>query len=148
MAKKKRFIFLSDAFYAAYPSAQYPEMEQKHNRPYIQIYVVIDGIQYAVPLRSDIHHPHVFWTDKANHCGVDFSKAVVITDDSYIDLNTDPRIRQNEFNALRGKDYKIKVKPEKYIEDYKKAKLDLSNLRNQQLVKYSTLQYFEKEIGL
>ena len=36
----------------------------------------------------------------------------------------------------------------KYIENYKKAKLDLENQRNQQLVKYSTLQYFEKEIGL
>lgn len=37
---------------------------------------------------------------------------------------------------------------EKYIADYKKAKKDLSKPINQMLVKYSTLQYFEKEIGL
>ena len=36
----------------------------------------------------------------------------------------------------------------KYIADYKKAKKDLSKPINQTLVKYSTLQYFEKEIGL
>ena len=72
MAKKKRFIFLSDAFYRAYPSSQYPEMEQKQNRPYIQVCVEIDGVQYAIPLRSEINHPHVLWTDKANHCGVMF----------------------------------------------------------------------------
>lgn len=117
MAKKKRCVFLSDKFYNTYPSAQYPEMEQKQNRPYIQVYVEIGGVQYAIPLRSDIHHPHVLWTDKANHCGVDFSKAVVIKDETY-------------------------------IESYKKAKKDLSKPVNQNLVKYSTLQYFEEEIGL
>lgn len=34
MAKMKRFVFLSNDFYTAYPAAQYPEIEQKHNRPY------------------------------------------------------------------------------------------------------------------
>lgn len=148
MAKKKRFVFLTDEFYKAYPSELYPEIEQKHNRPYVQVYVKINGVQYAIPLRSDIHHPHVLWTDKQNHCGVDFSKAVVITDDKYIDMLTEPHIRENEFNALRGKDYKIKVKMGKYIEEYKKAKQDLNKKHYQNLVKYSTLQYFEKEIGI
>lgn len=148
MAKKKRFVFLSQKFYNTYPTSQYPEMEQKQNRPYIQVCVEIDGVQYAIPLRSDIHHPHVLWTDKKNHCGVDFSKAVVIQDDSYIDLSVEPYLRQNEFDALRGKDFKIKSKMERYIADYKKAKKDLSKPINQMLVKYSTLQYFEKEIGL
>ena len=42
MSEKRRFIFLSNEFYAAYPSTKYPEIEQKHNRPYIQIsYVCI-----------------------------------------------------------------------------------------------------------
>ena len=148
MAKKKRFVFLSKKFYNTYPTSQYPEIEQKENRPYIQVCVEIDGVQYAIPLRSDIHHPHVFWTDKANNCGVDFSKAVVIKEADYIDSLKEPHLRQNEFDALRGKDYKIKTKMAKYIADYKKAKQDLSKPINQTLVKYSTLQYFEKEIGL
>ena len=148
MAKKKRFVFLSKKFYNTYPTSQYPEIEQKENRPYIQVCVEIDGVQYAIPLRSDIHHPHVFWTDKANNCGVDFSKAVVIKEADYIDSVKEPHLRQNEFDALRGKDYKIKTKMAKYIADYNKAKLDLSKPINQTLVKFSTLQYFEKEIGL
>lgn len=148
MAKKKRFVFLTDEFYNAYPAAVYPEIEQKKYRPYIQVCVEIAGIQYAIPLRSDIHHSHVLWTDKENNCGVDFSKAVVISKDSYIDGNLEPHLRQKEFDALRGKDYKIKIKMEKYIEEYKKAKRDLSKPINQMLVRYSTLQYFEKEIGI
>ncbi len=148
MAKKKRFVFLSNEFYDEYPVEKYPEIEQKHNRPYIQVYVEIDGIQFAIPLRSDIHHPHVFWTDKANRCGVDFSKAVVITKTSYIDAISEPHLRQKEFDALRGKDYKIKEKMEKFIKKYKKAKKELNNPANQSLLKYSSLQYFEKEIGI
>lgn len=35
MAKKKRFVFLSKKFYNTYPTSQYPEIEQKENRPYI-----------------------------------------------------------------------------------------------------------------
>ena len=148
MSEKRRFIFLSNEFYAAYPSTKYPEIEQKHNRPYIQVYVVIDNIQYAIPLRSDIHHPYVLWTDKTHHCGVDFSKAVVITEERYIDIVNTPYIRPNEFEALRGRDFRIKTKMEKYITEYKKARQDMSKARNKQLVRYSTLQYFEKEMGI
>ena len=148
MAKKKRFIFLSDEFYLNYQNTKYPEIEKKKNRPYVQICIEIDGVQYAVPLRSDIHHPHVFWTDKANHCGVDFSKAVVISDEKYIDLVNDPHLRQNEFNALRGKDYKISQKMEKYIEKYKEARKDQSKPINKILCQYSTLQYFEEYLNL
>lgn len=148
MVKKRRFIFLSNDFYDDYPSTKYPEIEQKINRPYIQVYVEIDGVQYAIPLRSEINHPYVLWTDKENHCGIDFSKAVVISEERYIDMDKKPYLRQNEFDSLRGKDYKIKMKMQKYIEKYKKAKQNLSKPINQKLVKYSTLQYFEKEIGI
>ena len=144
MAKEKRFIFLSDDFYQAYPSAQYPEMEQKKTRPYIQVIVEINEVKFAIPLRSDIHHPHVFWTDKENHCGVDYSKAVVISDDIFVDREREPHLRQNEFDALRGKDFKIKQKMEKYIKRYKQAKENPQDPINGTLLKYSTLQYFEE----
>lgn len=144
MAKEKRFIFLSEDFYQRYPSVQYPEIEQKQTRPYIQVYVEINGIKFAIPLRSDIHHPHVLWTDKPNHCGVDFSKAVVIADDRYIDKMREPHLRQNEFDALRGKDFKIKQKMQKYIDKYKQAKLNPEKPVNKLLLEYSTLQYFEE----
>lgn len=143
---KKRFVFLTEEFYKDYPNEKYPEIEQKVKRPYIQIYVEIDGVQFAVPLRSDIRHPHVLWTDKLNHCGVDFSKAVVIKEEKYIDLVRDPFIRPNEFDALRGKDFRIKELMIKYIEKYKKAKTDLSKPINKILCECSTLQYFEEYI--
>ena len=139
-----KFIFLSNEFYKKYDIEKYKEIEHKPDRPYIQVCVLIDGVQYAIPLRSHIKHKHVLWTDKEHGCGLDFSKAVVIEDERDIDNLRKPHIRDNEFAALRGKEFIVETKMRKYSEKYKKAKLDLSKDRNKNLCQYSTLQYFER----
>lgn len=139
------FSFLTDDFYNDYTSCT--EIEKKKTRPYIRIAIEVDGVLFGIPMRSNINHPNVLWTDKANRCGVDFSKAVVITDPNrYIDTTTKPYIRPNEFKALKGKEYIIQEKMRGYIAKYKAAKQDLSIPRNRHLVQYSTLQYFEDYI--
>lgn len=136
------FIFLSQSFYDNYRNC--PEIEQKTDRPYIRVCVNVNGVLFAVPLRSNINHPHVLWTDKENRCGVDFSKAVVLSEKAYIDTSRQPHIRQNEFDALRGKEHIIKQRLAQYIRTYKKAKQRLDVPRNKMLCSYSTLQYFEQ----
>ena len=143
MARIQRFVFLSDKFYTEHPQSLFPEIEHKTTRPYIQVLTLIDGVQYAIPLRSNINHPHVFWTDKENHCGVDYSKAVVISDEEYIDADKKPFIRQNEFDALRGKDYRIQMGMRKYIARYMKAKQNPDDAMNSSILEKSTLQYYE-----
>lgn len=139
-----KFAFLSDAFYEAYPASRYPEIEQKRNRPYVVVFVQVGGNMFAVPMRSHIRHPHAFLTDKENHCGVDYTKAVVVTDEEhYIDSVKQPHIRPNEFDALRGKEYRIQCGLQKYIEKYKKAKNSEKEV-DKILVRCSTLQYFEE----
>ena len=64
------------------------------------------------------------------------------------ELNIEPHLWQKEFDALRGKDYKTKCKMQKYIKKYKETKRDLSKPVNQRLVQYSTLQYFEGDLGI
>jgi protein AbiQ len=94
-------MFLSADFYRDY--AHCAELEIKTDRPYAQVRVDLSGVLFAVPLRSAIKHRHVLWTDRANRCGLDFSKAAVVTNSNYIDATRTPYIRQNEFDALRGK---------------------------------------------
>ena len=115
----------------------------KPTRPYIRVYVEINGIHFAIPMRSHIQHPYVLWTDKEAGCGLDFSKSVVVAKESYIDGMRKPYIRQNEFDALRGKEYQVKQKLLQFIKVYKKAKKRLDVPRNQRICRYSTLQYFE-----
>ena len=75
-----KYIFLTEQFYNDY--AHCAEIEKKRERPYVQVYINLNGVDFAVPMRSNITHKYVFWTDKANKCGLDFSKAVVITNKS------------------------------------------------------------------
>lgn len=54
--------------------------------------------------------------------------------------------RQNEFNALKGKEHIVQMKLVQYIRTYKKAKERMDVPRNKIICQYSTLQYFEKYI--
>lgn len=62
------------------------------------------GIDFAIPFRSNIKHPHAFWTNKAEKCGLDYSKTIVIEDTKYIDASGSPRIRELERKELFGKE--------------------------------------------
>ena len=115
-----KFVFLTHQFYHDYLGCC--EIEKKDKRPYIQVYTLIGGYLFAIPLRSNINHTYVIWTDKSQKCGVDFSKAVIVLKEEYIDQKNQPHIRQNEFNSLRGKEHIIQTKMIQYIREYKKAK--------------------------
>ena len=139
-----RFAFLSDCFYEDYPASRYPEIEQKRNRPYVVVFVTVGERTFAIPMRSHIRHPYAFLTDKENRCGIDYTKAVLILDEErYIDPVKQPHIRPNEFDALRGKEYRIQCGMQKYIEKYKKAKSSEKE-PDKTLLRCSTLQYFEE----
>lgn len=140
------FRHLSDKFYEKYPSEQFPELMVKESRPYTQVITDINGLKFAVPLRSDISHAtDVLWTDKQARHGLDFTKAVVILDDEYI---SDEKvfIRQKEHKHLMGKERRVKEKMEKCIGNYKKAKANIKERHNAEYCSFSTLQYFEEYI--
>lgn len=137
-----RIAFLSDSFYRDHPNPPFKEMEQKQNRPYIIFLVEIEGHIWAIPFRSHIRHAYAFFTDRENKCGIDYSKAVVVDRSEYIDQQTRPHLRQNEFEALRGNEFTVQKGFEKYIKLYKKA-VRSGHSRYQSLIKYSTLQNYE-----
>lgn len=140
------FKHLSEKFYNDYPSEKYPEMMLKENRPYTQVITDVNGLKFAIPLRSDISHKtDVLWTDKSACHGLDFTKAVVILDDDYISENR-VYIREKEHKHLLGKERRVKEKMEKCILNYKKAKENIEEEHNAEYCSYSTLQYFEEYI--
>ncbi len=138
------FVFLSNEFFSDY--ANCTEIEKKRDRPHIQITLQVGSNIFCIPMRSNINHKHVLWTDKTNHCGVDFSKAVIITNPSrYIDLGRQPHIRPEEFKALKKvSEYEIRRRMLAYIAEYKQAKRRPDIPRNRILLQCSTLQYFEQ----
>ena len=138
-----KLVFLTDAFYKRYKGCD--EIEQKDTRPYIRVEVDLNGVTWAIPMRSNINHPHVIWTDKPNRCGIDFSKAVVVEEPKQYISGVKPHIRENEFKVLKQiSEHRIKQRLEKYIRDYQKAKENPDIPRNERLLECSTLQYFEE----
>jgi len=140
------FIFLTTDFYNDYKHCT--EIEQKENRPYAMVLATINNIDFAIPLRSNINHKHVVWTDEPNKCGLDLSKTIVISDKKHIEITKVPYIRQIEFDALRGKEHFIKQRLESYIRHYMKALGKQQYAEKALLCKYSTLQYFHNELGI
>ena len=132
-------ITLSTDFYMRFSDCK--EILQKGNRPYLMVLISIDDVTFAVPFRSHIRHNFAYWTDKENRCGLDFTKAVVILSENDISAHN-VQIRQNEFNAIKGKEYFITQKFTTFIRQYKKAYSRTDIERNKMLIDISALQYF------
>ena len=132
-------VKLSQNFYNRHK--QDIEILQKANRPYMMVLVAVGQKTFAIPFRSHIHHKYALWTDKKNRCGLDFTKAVLITSPDDI-ASSGIQIRQNEFNAIKGKEHHIQKRFETFLNTYKKAYHNQNISRNKILIQDSALQYF------
>ena len=140
------YIFLSETFYQTFPHSKYPEIATKTERPYMHLSILIDGQQWAIPLRSNINHSHVIWSNGSAGCGLDLSKAVPITDPSFIDTTTIPHIRDKEYRALKQvHEQQIERKLRRVMRRYLKDK-NRSDTYASSLLSYSTFQYFEEHL--
>lgn len=136
-------ITLSPYFYSKYAGCK--EILTKPTRPYVCLSVMIDGVQFAIPFRHHITHKWAFTTYGA--AGLDYSKAVVISDKRFIGAGT-PKIEQAEFDALKGRDAMITNGMRKFLAAYRKATSYPDNHHYDSIRKCSALQYFHKELHI
>jgi len=145
------FHRLSAIFYTQFSHCE--EILTKEDRPYYVLLLELDGLIFAIPLRSYITHPYCFISDSSNgeKSGLDYSKAVVITDSiKYIDP-APVTIRQHEYNFLKQREHLIKKKFSAYVASYKKEiyrRQKNTALPVSAFCRYSSLKYFHKELGL
>jgi protein AbiQ len=145
------FHRLTAAFFAEF--GQYEEILTKEERPYYVLLLELDGLTYAIPLRSHIKHPYCFIADNSagQNSGLDYSKAVIITNSTqYIDP-APVTIRQHEFNVLKQREYLIRKQFSTYVATYKKEirrRMKNPALPVSALCRYASLKYFHNELGL
>ena len=146
-----KFHRLSAAFYAHFSNCK--EIPNKEFRPYYVLLLNLDNLTYAIPLRSHIAHRYCFIADNSNgqNSGLDYSKAVVITDSAqYIDP-APVTIRQHEYNTLKQHEHLIQKRFSSYVILYKNEicrRIKNPKLPVSTLCQYSSLQYFHGELGL
>ena len=142
---------LSTDFYIRYPPTQYPELEHKQDRPYIVMVVMIDGNRFALPFRTNIRHNYCYKFKKTGRStgsdtGIDFTKAVIVNDPVLIGDPT--TIDNKEYVELANKFYFIVNKFKRYLLGYIQYRQNGGDEYARRKYQYSTLQYFDKELGL
>ncbi|MCL2008355.1 MAG: hypothetical protein FWG77_09745 [Treponema sp.] len=145
-----KFYRLSAAFYEQF--SKYEEILTNENRPYYVLLLELDNLTYAIPLRSNINHRYCFIADNSNEMnkGLDYSKAVVVTEPEHIDTNP-VTIRQNEYKIYIKREFLIKRQFSSYVSRYKKEikrRADNPSLPVSSLCLYSSLKYFHNVLGL
>ena len=90
--KKYQINYLSVEFYKKYNSVVYPEIEYKEERPYLVLLVKIDENIFAIPFRSNVEHSSCYKFKNSQRVtnsstGLDYSKAVIVNDSTYIGLS-------------------------------------------------------------
>jgi len=142
---------LSSEFYNAYPHEQYPEMEYKPERPYLVLLFYVDSNRFALPFRTNIRHEYCYKFKNSNRptnsvSGIDYTKAVVVNDDRYIGERAD--IDDLEHAELAGNFISIANGFITYVRNYCRCiKKEISD-KGKDKYRYSTLQYFHKELGI
>lgn len=138
-----KLIRLSEEFYKKYANCS--EILKKQTRPYVCLQITINGVVFAIPFRHHINHSHAFFT--ADKCGLDYTKAVVISDKSEIGTYN-VQIEQREYNALKGKESRIHKGMSDYLKLYIKALKYSVNVHYASILRYSSLKYFHSYLQL
>ncbi len=129
--------YLTDAFYDKYMDCK--EILQKKDRPYVCITIEVDGRKYAIPVRHHISHKYAFYT--IGDSGLDYTKAVLIEDESFLSGDS-PIIDTIEWRKIQMNEGAIYVGFSSYLRKYKHALKNRDSVRNDNILKYSALQYF------
>ena len=136
-----KLIVLTKKFYEKYEDCS--EILKKENRPYVCLKIHIGDLDYAIPFRHHIHHKYAFMT--VDECGLDYSKAVVLVDTEYI-ASDHPVVDQKEFNIIKKSEDNIRKGLTNYVKLYKKAREHGDTPFYENILKYSTLKYFDEYI--
>ncbi|MFK3961925.1 type III toxin-antitoxin system TenpIN family toxin [Pseudalkalibacillus hwajinpoensis] len=144
---------LTSAFYKNHNLIQMMDKNLDKGRGYGVLLAKVKGLQFAIPLRSkmDINHPFCFdaWGDPEYKSGLDYSKAVVITDSSYISKRPFFTRKKEEWVTIRRNRRTIVRDFEDFVDQYIEA---VSNNDQTFLsikeVKFTTLQNYHNELGI
>ena len=101
--------YLSSLFYQKYKDC--PEIMSKgETRPYIILIIEVENNTFAIPIRTNLHKTKdCYESNPQTNSGLDYTKAVVISRDDYIDSSRFPEIEHKEFNYIKFKEREIKI---------------------------------------
>jgi len=132
-----RFVLLDFYYFENHPTVE----ALSKDRPHAVVTVQVENLQFALPLRTNLNHRFGFST--VDNCGVDYSKAVLIFNDS--DISRDIRLDDNnEFLKIKENERKIVRDFTKYVDGYVKARRNGNTLPHR--YRFSTLVNYDEAL--
>jgi hypothetical protein len=148
---------LSSKFISAYPACSYPELMHKQGRPYACLLIdTHDGYFICVPFRSSISHKNAFMfvgTKRSKHSksGLDYSKAVLVSNLDYLDSTTKAIVDPDEYTEMM-KNLPVIVKEViDYVDTYINHINGSAPIHPREFARkyqFSTLPYFHNIMGI
>ena len=143
---------LTNKFYSTYNRIDYPNILRKINRSYSVYKIEIEGINYCIPVKTNIKHSSSFlFKDSSRRKvgerpGLDFKYSVVVRDESFI--GEDGVIDRIETKFIEQNKEKIIYQYLRYIKDYKKyVSNPISKFWDSWRFSHTSLEYFWDEMG-
>ncbi len=111
--------------------------------------IEIDGNRFALPFRTSIRHNYCFKFRNSGRrteaqTGIDFTKAVVITDEKYIGEKA--TIDNEEFAELKKRFYFVIAKFRRYLADFLRYCDEGGDELATRRFRFTTLKYFENAL--
>ena len=93
--------YLSSLFYQKYKDCT-EILSKGETRPYIIILIEVENNKFAIPIRTHLHKTKdCYESNPQSNSGLDYTKAVVISRDDYIDSTKYPEIEHREYNLYK-----------------------------------------------
>ena len=144
---------LSSQFYADYSVECYPEIVVKKGRPYSCLLIeYVDDMFICIPFRSNVRHKYAYHfkgsvRSRQGKSGLDYTKAVLIKNNDYLDTDTPAVVDQDEYRETMLNLPRIVREVFAYISDYKKDLNGIEKLHPKEWERRygkSTLPYFNE----
>lgn len=142
---------LSAKFYADHPHERFPEILAKQGRPYSCLLIeYMEGIFICIPFRTNVRHKYAYRfknsaRSRKYNSGLDYTKAVLVKNAEYIDLNASAVVDSDEYKEAITNLPRITKEIFSYISDYRDDLLGVNPLHPREWKRrygMSTLPYF------
>jgi len=151
-----QILKLEDSFFEKYPDPPFKEILKKRKRAY-NCLLFQSHYDYfiCIPFRTEISHPYAYHFKKSkrslkHRSGLDYTKIIIVDKSEYIG-SQDAIVDKDEYNETVVQMGKIQREALQYVEEYIahiKGENLLHPMEFERKYGYSTLRYFQKELGV
>jgi protein AbiQ len=128
---------------------------KQSKRTHLCVMIEVNSNKFYVPLRNNLGDEvrkfgrigHAVPSNKRKNAGLDYRYALIINDESYIELQTEKKIPEIQYRKIKNDYETIKAEFKVYINGYIKA-AKKNRVVKEPLYRESCLINFEKELNL